>query len=91
MDKTSWDAECFSALEKIQRIDRALDSVRCRFGCTTPVIGIYWMPRGCACHPDQVQALCAQHAVKAEPLAGMTLICGPGLTAKAGQITENSP
>jgi|SRR5262245_15872168 len=55
-----------------------LDGMKCRFGCKAPVVGIYWMERGCACHADQVQALCGQHAVSAEPLGEMRLICGPG-------------
>jgi len=55
------------------------DEITCRFGCASPVVGIYWMPRGCVCHADQLQALCAQHALKATPLGDMLLICGPGL------------
>ena len=40
-----------------------LRRVRCRFGCDEEPIGIYHVPGGCACFPDPVQALCAQHVV----------------------------
>lgn len=40
--------------------------LRCRFErCPNPVWGLYSAPRGCACYPDPVQALCLQHAIKA--------------------------
>ena len=38
----------------------------CRFGCKSPSIGIYYVPEGCICWPDPVQALCAQHFINAE-------------------------
>lgn len=38
--------------------------VKCRFGCDTPAEGVYHVPDGCACWPDPVQALCAQHLHK---------------------------
>lgn len=44
--------------------------IYCRL-CKDPAVGIYHMPEGCACAPDPVQALCAQHRQCAEPLAGM--------------------
>ena len=45
--------------------------VPCRFGCKlSPAIGIYLAEfkgaPGCICWPDHVQALCAQHVMKAE-------------------------
>lgn len=39
--------------------------LKCRFGCDGPT-GVYYMPKGCICWSDPVQALCAQHAEKAE-------------------------
>lgn len=45
--------------------ERCEAPLRCRFGCENPV-GIYWVPKGCVCWPDQVQALCMQHFVKCE-------------------------
>lgn len=62
----------------LDKVNRPASIARCIFGCATPVVGIYWMPEGCACRRDQVQALCAQHAISAEPISGMVLICGPG-------------
>lgn len=50
-----------------------LERVRCRFGCEDPVVGIYHVPEG-AHHPDPVQALCAQHFVKADPSGPMAAI-----------------
>jgi hypothetical protein len=40
--------------------------LKCRFGCDAAVVGIYHAPQGCVCWPDPVQALCAQHAIKAD-------------------------
>lgn len=41
-------------------------NIHCRFGCEE-VIGIYSIPEGCLCFPDdKEQALCAQHLYKAE-------------------------
>ena len=42
-----------------------LTQIKCRFGCDAPV-GIFHMPEGCICWRDPVQALCAQHVIKAE-------------------------
>jgi hypothetical protein len=56
------------------RIARDLvKELRCRFGCDNP-IGIFYLPEGCACWDDPVQALCLQHYSKAEPIAGMRCI-----------------
>lgn len=65
--------------EEAEALVARLAAPRCRFGCSHPVVGVYWMPEGCACWRDPVQALCAQHASKAEPIGRMILICGPGL------------
>jgi hypothetical protein len=40
--------------------------IRCRFGDHAPAVGIYWVPKGCICWPDPVQALCMQHFLTAE-------------------------
>ena len=46
---------------------------RCRF-CDDLAVAVFDLPRGCACFPDdRVQALCMQHIVKANDLAGMSL------------------
>jgi hypothetical protein len=55
---------------------KAWAEVECRFGCNAPPIGIFHVPEGCHCWPDTVQALCAQHAVKAESKGSMTLLVG---------------
>lgn len=47
-------------------IERVFDRFKCRHGCADPVVGIYHIPEGCWCFPDQVQALCGQHAIKVE-------------------------
>lgn len=51
----------------------ALRAVRCRFGCDAPV-AIYHVPQGCICWADPVQALCAQHALKAQSTGAITMI-----------------
>ena len=40
----------------------------CRFGCRDRAVGIFWFKGGdgCICWPDPVQALCAQHEIKAK-------------------------
>lgn len=43
-----------------------LAAIKCRFGCDSPVVGIFHAPAGCICWRDPVQALCAQHAVTME-------------------------
>ena len=53
-----------------------LENLPCRFGCHEPAVGLFWLPRGCVCYPDQIQALCAQHAISAEPLESMEEIRG---------------
>lgn len=47
--------------------------IECRL-CGAPAVGIYYMPRGCACASDPMQALCAQHVHSAEPLEGMWFV-----------------
>jgi len=41
---------------------QTLAELKCRFGCSSPVVAIVHAPQGCHCFPDPVQALCAQHA-----------------------------
>lgn len=43
-----------------------LAPIECRFGCKSPAVGIFHVPRGCVCWRDPVQALCAQHANEAQ-------------------------
>jgi hypothetical protein len=40
-----------------------LAELKCRFGCSSPVVAIIHAPQGCHCFSDPVQALCAQHAL----------------------------
>jgi dCTP deaminase len=49
-------------------IARPKVDVPCRFGCRAPAVGIFYVPEGCICWPDPVQALCAQHVVTAESI-----------------------
>jgi hypothetical protein len=62
-----------------------LAGLKCRFGCDDPV-GIYHMPEGCWCWPDQVQALCWQHADKAQSHGAITRIVD--LTTPARSVGE---
>lgn len=50
-----------------------ITDIPCRFGCDGPTT-LFWFPRGCVCYPDQVQALCKQHEITAEPLESMSSI-----------------
>lgn len=46
----------------------------CRFG-DGPAVGLFRLPGGCVVFPgDREQALCAHHALKATPLAGIMLV-----------------
>lgn len=49
-----------------------LAAIKCRYGCDSPVVGLFSTPEGCLCWPDQMQALCAQHASKID---GGPVIC----------------
>lgn len=51
----------------------AIVPMPCRFGCEDS-IGLFFMDEGCACYPDHIQALCAQHATTAEPLGSFIMI-----------------
>ena len=43
-----------------------LAQLKCRFGCDSPVVGIFYAKEGCLCWNDPVQALCDQHAINME-------------------------
>lgn len=42
------------------------EPVPCRFGCREPAAEIVYVPEGCICWPDPVQALCEQHLITLE-------------------------
>jgi hypothetical protein len=52
-----------------------LSDLKCRFGCEH-VVGIFYIPDGCVCWPDPVQALCGQHAIKSQSFGPIQLIVG---------------
>jgi len=52
-----------------------LQKTKCRFGCDG-IIGIFYVPKGCICWNDPVQALCAHHALKAESAGDIILLVG---------------
>ncbi len=56
------------------RSEAELDKVKCRFGCDDLVHGIYHVPEGCHCWEDPIQALCWQHASKAESTGPITAL-----------------
>lgn len=49
--------------------------LKCRFGCDE-VVGLFHVPQGCVCWTDPVQALCGQHAERAQSSGSITLIAG---------------
>lgn len=49
--------------------------MKCIFGCRSPAVAVYILPKGCVCFRDRiVQPLCAQHEYKARPLGRMILV-----------------
>lgn len=53
------------------------DEVPCRFketGCTWPAAEVVYVPEGCICWSDPVQALCEQHLITLESIGPVTLI-----------------
>jgi hypothetical protein len=65
-------------------------ALKCRFGCDDPV-GVYHIPAGCVCWTDPVQALCWQHADKAQSQGPMELLLDlrePALTLKNIRLPE---
>lgn len=63
-----------STLVNLIASQQALAALKCRFGCQSPVIGIFHAPEGCICWTDPVQALCAQHACSMESVGPITCI-----------------
>jgi hypothetical protein len=54
-------------------------------------VAIYYMPGGCACHTDKLQALCEQHISKARPIDGMRLVALPlGVAMKEDDYDGNA-
>jgi hypothetical protein len=48
--------------------------MKCQFsdlGCRGEAVGLFFLPEGCACYPDQEQYLCEYHEWKATALEGM--------------------
>lgn len=76
------DAELIRAVSRCKRMSTAVRLIAifrskrvCRFGCAGEPVGLYRLSRGCVCYPDdREQWLCAQHAVRAEPLGEMERI-----------------
>lgn len=56
----------------------ALKILKCRFGCEEPPAAIVYLPGGCACFPDTVQALCAQHIASCSPVDGIHWVVATG-------------
>jgi hypothetical protein len=48
--------------------------IPCRFGCKAPAAAIVYVPEGCICWRDPVQALCEQHLVTMESTGPSFLI-----------------
>jgi hypothetical protein len=61
-----------AALFSVPRADLA--ALTCRFGCKSPVVGVFHVPAGCVCWRDPVQALCAQHANKVQSTGPITCL-----------------
>jgi len=57
---------------KEERIDWA--RLTCRHGDSGVVVGLYAIPKGCWCFDDPVQALCLQHAIKAQSTGPIDVI-----------------
>jgi len=47
--------------------------IQCRL-CDDLATQIWYVPGGCVCATDPVQALCSQHGIKMEPLTSATMI-----------------
>jgi hypothetical protein len=51
------------------------EAVPCRHErCQSHAVGIYYVPEGCNCFPDPVQALCEQHFIKLHSTGPITTI-----------------
>lgn len=52
--------------------DKCIFSADNAFGRCADPVGLFFLPRGCVCYPDdQLQLLCAQHLQKAGHLDGI--------------------
>jgi hypothetical protein len=49
-------------------------SVKCKFGCKDPVVAVVYMPEGCLCWRDPVQALCLHHLHRAQTNGPSTVL-----------------
>jgi len=48
------------------------DSSRCRFGCQDTAVGVFILPAGCICFPDdKEQILCLHHAMRSTDYDGI--------------------
>ena len=51
-----------------------LPAIPCRFGCTDGAVGLFYLPEGCVCFKDPVQALCIYHAIRSTPHGSFEMI-----------------
>jgi hypothetical protein len=54
-----------------------MEPIPCRFaekGCQSEAAEVIYVPQGCHCWPDPVQALCEQHLITAESDGPITLV-----------------
>jgi hypothetical protein len=42
--------------------------------CGSPAVALFWFSQGCACSPERLQPLCAQHAIRATPRGSMEMV-----------------
>jgi hypothetical protein len=64
-----------------------LPALRCRFGCDGPV-GIFYVPAGCVCWTDPIQALCEQHVITAESCGPIDFILDLSEVASVTKVPE---
>lgn len=50
------------------------EAIPCRHRCPHHAVGLYYVPEGCNCFPDPVQALCEQHFIKLHSAGPITTI-----------------
>jgi len=72
-DRLKKFADVLESGEPIENHFRVTRIARCRF-CESEAIGVFSLPDGCLCYPeDREQSLCLHHVVKATPLGEMIL------------------
>lgn len=73
-------AAAFESYARAQMAD--VYAIRCK-RCDAFAAGIFWMPEGCVCSPDRLQALCLQHASKTRDtsIAGISEVTTEWLAA----------